>query len=336
MKRRRFLVGVMFLLVPLLLAGCGVPQEQYVAVVSDLSKTQNELQSTKAELTTVQSELETTQSLLESTKTYVAIKESELKATKAEKTALLTENESLAEEKSSLQVDLSIAQSETQAYRERVTTLESVLSDSEARLDNILAITVNQNYDWTYRGSPWEWDLPISLTTYVEYQERPRPLLESDWVEMATEITSGFYINEMAQQIADAAQQEGFNAIQKLDFVVAFVQSFPYTVDSETKPYDEYPRYPIETIFDRGGDCEDTSILVAALLDRLGYDVALLFLEDAAHVAVGVSVPGIYGTYYEEDGKWYYYIETTGEGWAVGEIPPSITETFAYVYPLRS
>jgi len=153
---------------------------------------------------------------------------------------------------------------------------------------------------------------------------------------MARDPMDDSYIDDMVQEIDKAATEKHFTEVQKLNFVIAFVQSLPYTVDIETKPYDEYPRYPIETLFDRGGDCEDTSILVAALLDRLGYDVALLHLKNAKHMAVGVSVPSTYGSYYEYEGKKYFYLETTGEGWEVGQIPPSITDTHAHIYPLGS
>ena len=73
----------------------------------------------------------------------------------------------------------------------------------------------------------------------------------------------------------------------------------PYTVDDETTPWNEYPRYPVETLFDRGGDCEDTSILTATILYEMGYDVALLILEDDNHCAIGISGgEGVFGTYY--------------------------------------
>jgi hypothetical protein len=109
----------------------------------------------------------------------------------------------------------------------------------------------------------------------------------------------------------------------------------PYTVDWETKSRDEYPRYPVETLFDRGGDCEDTSILVATLLDSLGIDVVLLELIDENHMAVGVNVPVSYGTYYEYGGEEYFYLETTSDGWKVGQFPPDFSDGRVYIYPLR-
>jgi hypothetical protein len=118
-----------------------------------------------------------------------------------------------------------------------------------------------------------------------------------------------------------------------VNFVISFVQSLPYTVDDVTTAWNEYPRYPIETLFDRGGDCEDTSILVAALLEGLGYDCALLILDEDDHCAVGVDIDA-YGTYYEVNGVQYFYLETTGEGWEIGQQPDSFPSTTAYVYPI--
>ncbi len=243
---------------------------------------------------------------------------------------------SLESQKSDLQTKLDGAQAQAQAYREQVTNLMSELSDSQERLNRILEIRVTQSYQWFYGWQTWQWELPIPLSVYVEYLEKQRPQSEAYYVDMAKDPRDDLYIDQMVQKINEATLQAGFTEVQKLNFVIAFVQSLPYTVDKETTPYDEYPRYPIETLFDRGGDCEDSSILVAALLDRLNYDVALILLRNAQHMAVGVSLVGTYGSYYNYDGKMYFYLETTGEDWQIGEIPPDITDTTGYIYPLRS
>lgn len=237
-------------------------------------------------------------------------------------------------EKSGLQSDLAGAQALLMSYEQQVTTLNSQVSDLKVRLNNILDVTVTQHYEWVYGGETWQWELAIPLSLYVEYLERPRLPSAASCVDMAKDPQDDRYIDEMIQQINSAAIKEGFTEFEKVNFVIAFIQSLPYTVDVETTPYNEYPRYPVETLFDRGGDCEDTSILVAALLDRMGYDIALLHLEDAKHMAVGVSIAGTHGSYYEYGGKRYFYLETTGEGWQMGQIPPTITDTTAYVYPV--
>tara|TARA_B100000315_G_C14098480_1_gene372564 strand:+ start:42 stop:158 length:117 start_codon:yes stop_codon:yes gene_type:complete len=33
--------------------------------------------------------------------------------------------------------------------------------------------------------------------------------------------------------------------------------------------------------------------------------------------------------------KKYFYLEMTGEGFEIGEVPPDITDTSAEIYPLR-
>ena len=86
-------------------------------------------------------------------------------------------------------------------------------------------------------------------------------------------------------------------------------------------------------MFDRGGDCEDTSILAAAILERLGYDVALLILKNENHAAIGINIDA-YGSYYPYENRKYYYLETTGEGWEIGEFPDDL-ESSAHLYELK-
>lgn len=230
-------------------------------------------------------------------------------------------------------------ESETTSLQGKINSQDSQIFELESRLDNILDIEVTQHYEWVYGSWLWsdryQWDLTIPLSLYCEYYERPRPDSWSDWVDMAKDRYDDPYVDEMFQKMNQVALSEGFTEAKKINFVIAFVQSLPYTVDEVTSPWNEYPRYPMETLFDRGGDCEDTSILVAALLDRMGYDVALLFLYNENHCAVGVSIEGSHGSYYPFDDKKYFYLETTGEGWSIGEIPPDFTETIARIYPLH-
>lgn len=141
------------------------------------------------------------------------------------------------------------------------------------------------------------------------------------------------YIGSLVETIRNTASLKGYSEYQVVEFATSFVQSLEYTVDSVTSPYDEYPRYPIETLFDRGGDCEDTSILLASLLHSMGYGVVLIELPD--HCAVGIlGGENIYGTYWKYEGKKYYYIETTDTGWGIGELPDAYEGASAHVYPM--
>jgi hypothetical protein len=62
-----------------------------------------------------------------------------------------------------------------------------------------------------------------------------------------------------------------------------------------------------------------------------GYDVALLGFKD--HEATGVAMPlsTTYGSYYNKNGKDYFYCETTGSGWKLGEVPKDYKGQDAHV-----
>jgi hypothetical protein len=108
------------------------------------------------------------------------------------------------------------------------------------------------------------------------------------------------------------------------------------TEEDVTAPWDGRPKYPVETLVDLGGDSEDTSILTAAILHEMGYDVALIFFEDLKHVIVGVGPGGgIFGTYYESHGTRYFFLETTGDGWKVGEKPTILDPEQIHIYPFK-
>lgn len=131
----------------------------------------------------------------------------------------------------------------------------------------------------------------------------------------------------LARELAAMAPEE---KEARLEFVASFVQgALPYVSEEG-----EYPKYPAETLVE-GGDCEDKSILLAALLRALGYKVALLVFDgDPGHMAVGVDCPGCRGAYYLHDGVKYFYLETTQPGWAPGEVPPEFVGARARLYPV--
>ena len=71
----------------------------------------------------------------------------------------------------------------------------------------------------------------------------------------------------------------------------------------------EYPKYPIEMLWEAAGDCEDATALYISLMENLGFDAILIILnvkssEDESwggHAMPGISVSGGSGTYYYLD-----------------------------------
>jgi hypothetical protein len=203
-------------------------------------------------------------------------------------------------------------------------------SDGDGRGDNSDAFPydstrwLNPNdrqYAWSYDGHDWEWILSLSDSTYSYYRELSHSVsYPSDYARFVT--MNEDYVIAIANTLNGKASQMEYDSYETASFILAFVQSLPYTVDSETTGCTEYPRYPIETLWDNGGDCEDTSILLAAIVEALNYDTVLLYMESSEHMATGIlGSEGFSGSYYLHNGQKYYYCETTGEGYAIGTIP---------------
>jgi len=51
----------------------------------------------------------------------------------------------------------------------------------------------------------------------------------------------------------------GFTDNQIMELAISFVKSLPYSYDIDTTGLEGYKRYPIETLADSTGDCEDTA-----------------------------------------------------------------------------
>jgi hypothetical protein len=91
-----------------------------------------------------------------------------------------------------------------------------------------------------------------------------------------------------------------------VEFITAFVQSIPYNNDSSYVPL-----LPVETLIAGTGDCDDKSMLLAALLSTEGYATSLITVHTsdlreygADHMGIGI----IGGNF---DNTGYMYIETT-------------------------
>jgi hypothetical protein len=178
---------------------------------------------------------------------------------------------------------------------------------------------IERSYSWEYGGDVWTWSASFPKVLYDYYREKPRPITR-DYAVYATDPYDDKMIDSLVDVFNKSSERNDYSKYETVGLIVAFVQSLPYTTDNVTTPYDEYPRYPLETLVDNGGDCEDTSILTAVLLQRLGYGVVLL--EFPNHMAVGVSCEEGVGAYFEDDyGNKFCYLETTGSGWEIGEIP---------------
>jgi hypothetical protein len=162
----------------------------------------------------------------------------------------------------------------------------------------------------------------IVLKVYLlsgEYEEArsrerhpTRPL--SYYAKYVTELFESS-MRSMAEKTRELSYQRNWTALEELWNNVVLTRSIPYESDQKTHGVPDYANYPIETVWEMEGDCEDHAILAASVLFWLGHDVALFWIEmeDSAHLALGYHTEAATGPFYCRDsstGKKYYYIET--------------------------
>jgi len=116
-------------------------------------------------------------------------------------------------------------------------------------------------------------------------------------------------IQTIAKDISDASVS--IKESCKYCLAVDFVESMNYESDIDYNFNIEYPKYPIETIVDKRGDCEDTAFLMASILKALDIDTILLLYSD--HMAVGFASGNCPGDDYSYKGRKYCFLETTSE-----------------------
>ncbi|MCX6760966.1 MAG: hypothetical protein NTZ84_02615, partial [Candidatus Nealsonbacteria bacterium] len=186
-----------------------------------------------------------------------------------------------------------------------------------------------QYFSWSYGGYDWNWTIKIHEDWFDYYKAKnPRPKPTSiDYITY-----NDPFIKGVSEKIAEAAENKNLCASC---LAASFIHSLSY-IDDKYTGYDEYPKYPVETIMEKNGDCEDTSYLLASIIRAMNIDAVLILLP--GHMAVGVWMDcDSPGTYYKLDDRCYYYIETTSaKDWAVGEMPSEAPRTTATLIKIPS
>ncbi len=178
----------------------------------------------------------------------------------------------------------------------------------------------NATFSWAFEGRTVSMEVPIDGAVLEGARRAPRTVLAF------REITQTEWIPDYYRAFIEEPHQEplyeallanfrslretlGLNDDRYAELIVSFVQTLPYRTD----PVDLEPKFPIQTIGDGDGDCDDKTLLAAALLAREGYDVAILLFTPEEHVALGMRSNG--STY---GGSGYALVESTSPllfGW---------------------
>jgi|TARA_B100001964_G_C14231998_1_gene600492 predicted nucleic acid-binding Zn ribbon protein len=183
-------------------------------------------------------------------------------------------------------------------------------------------IIYKRTVHWQHNGRDYTTQFGIPEDWYLYYKKQPRGYCCDGWDKFAT--PNDITIKNIAKDIVDVSISTGDNC--KICIAIDFVQSIIYEKDIDYNKNREYPKFAIETIIDEKGDCEDTSFLMASILEALDIDTILFDLP--GHMAVGVYCNSCSGTYYTYKGRDYYFLETTGApgSWEMGRTSYDLDE----------
>lgn len=202
-------------------------------------------------------------------------------------------------------------------------TDEDGVPDNEDIAPTGIGRKVTKLLNWNYKEAhSVEAILPIDISDYYEKMTRPKHTFDEPYYAkfiQANDIGIQRLVAEL-KEIIDTAK--GWDYYDEVMFIVSLVQHKRYA-DSAIAGFDLTTKYPMQTVISGRGDCEDTSILAAALFRQLDYDVKLVRLDidsNVAHFGIAVSGKNTTGTSWTKDGKDYYYIETTVPS-KYGEMP---------------
>ncbi len=188
-----------------------------------------------------------------------------------------------------------------------------------------------RTFAWTYNDSSYtitlniDYDDLLYTRDYYSADQRMQDIFnghERDRTFVTLSITDP-HMSEYTQRLVYQMENitKSMTDLQKLECILKFVQTIEYQSDEECMGYDEYWKFPLETLYDRGGDCEDTSILFCLIANQMGYDTSYILLP--SHMAAGAVIDGV-PTFNEN--TEYSYCETTTTGFLIGEIPESMKE----------
>ncbi len=180
------------------------------------------------------------------------------------------------------------------------------------------------------------WKINVDTNEYLQLKvQNHNPKEAKDFVKYVT------YQHPQIIAIAEKITENCKTPEEKTSKILDFVHQYVY--DKRSEKDGNYVRFPLETIVEGNGDCEDLSILGAALMKAIGIEVALIDIpnpekDKPGHVALGV-VGDFKGSHYELNGKKYFFAETTGTDWRnkpstwkIGHIPENYKTRKAFIY----
>jgi hypothetical protein len=179
---------------------------------------------------------------------------------------------------------------------------------------------IENKFTWEYQSQSYTMEVPLYQSIENYYNKQPKGI----YVGMENSSLNKYFnlpkqdqeVASVASEIKSLAVKSGLDSDQTAELAVSFVQSIPYD-NARAKTDLTHPWYPYETLFANQGICSDKTILMVAILRKLGYGGAAFMYENQQHMAAAIECPKNYSNY----NSGYCIVETTAIGDKIGIIP---------------
>lgn len=170
---------------------------------------------------------------------------------------------------------------------------------------------------WTFDGRTYRYDDTVLLSeAYLHGFENPN--LPRFGIRTQSHVETFYTPDAVMLRLAAwlAEQGEGMDRLDYARFVLSMVQSIPYLEDIDTRGTDEFWKFPAETLWDGGGDCEDKTFVFGTVMGLSGYRTGFLLFWDHAMPVLEIDAPG-----YAVDIEGYRFVmcETVSDAFELGQ-----------------
>lgn len=212
---------------------------------------------------------------------------------------------------------------------------------------------IARSYDWDLDSKISENKLHGNLTLYFTATTITDLRQLNPFYDQLKEKSSKEYIIEMfhymkehksllsrlryvAYYIEKMCEKHSLHMLDRIQFILDFVQEpnikFCMNRDSEAvNRYEDYIRFPDETLYDKEGDSNSKALLAAMLFHLMKHNIIYLHSRTQQHAAIGVEVKSNWlqmlgpkqmtdEMTLEFNGKRYIFCETTGDRFKVIEV----------------
>ncbi len=220
--------------------------------------------------------------------------------------------------------------------------------DSSRYFDIVVYGAIERTFEWKYEKRTYTITMDINYEDLLYARDLYSP--DDRWTDTEAHdrsfVTLSYedpimkpymadLVDKLIEEYRNVYTTTKVSEITFLGYILAFTQYIEYQSDEEYMGLEEYWKFPLETLYDQGGDCEDTSILFCAIAHQcreplgLSYRTAIELLP--GHMTGAIKLSG-YSYKYTTNPDGYIYCETTTTDYEIGEIPSEMYSYFTQSY----